>query len=62
MKQHYMDTIFRNLEKSKTSKPYVLVLKRIDKIDLLKVKKALLYQSLVFTIHGKILTKILVKI
>ena len=41
MKQHYMDTIFRNLEKSKTSKPYVLVLKRIDKIDLLRGEKSI---------------------
>ena len=36
-----MDTIFRNLEKSKTSKLYVLILKRIDKIDLLRGEKSI---------------------
>ena len=29
-----MDTIFMNLENSKTSKPHVLILKLTDKLDL----------------------------
>ena len=48
-----MDTIFMNSENSKTSKPHVLILKLNDKLDLRRGKKALPYQILVFTIHGK---------
>ena len=36
-----------------TSKPYVLMLKLTDKVDLRWVGKVLLYQILVFIIHGK---------
>ena len=57
-----MDTIFRNLEKSKTSKLYVFILKRIDKIDLLRGEKSIALSKLVFTIHEKICRKILIKI
>ena len=45
-----MDTIFMNSENSKTSEHNVLVLKITDKLE---VKKLLLYQILVFIIHGK---------
>ena len=45
-----MDTIFMNSENSRTSEYHVLVLKLTDKVDL---KKVLLYQILVFTVHGK---------
>ena len=48
-----MDTIFMNSENSKISKPHVLILKLIDKLDLRRGEKILLYQILVFTIHGK---------
>ena len=48
-----MDTIFMNSESSRTSEYQILVLKLADKLDLKKVKKVLLYQILVFTIHGK---------
>ena len=48
-----MDTIFMNSEKSKTSEPYVLILKLTDKLDVRRVKKVLLYQILVFITHGK---------
>ena len=34
-----MDTIFMNSEKSKTSKPHVLILSLADKIDLRKSEK-----------------------
>ena len=46
-----MDTIFMNSENSKTSKPHVLILKLIDKLDLRK--RVLLYQILAFLTHGK---------
>ena len=49
-----MDTIFMNSEKSKTSKPHILILKLTDKLDLRRGRKLLLYQILVFTIHRKI--------
>ena len=42
-----------NSENSKTSKPNVLILKFSDKLDLRRSEKVLLYQILVFTIHGK---------
>ena len=49
-----MDIIFMNSENSKTSEYYVLELKLADKLDLREeVEKGLLYQILVFTIHGK---------
>ena len=49
-----MDTIFINSENSRTSEYHVLVLKLTDKLDLRRFKKkVLLYQILVFTMHGK---------
>ena len=48
-----MDTIFMNSENSRISEYLVLVLKLTDKLDLRKGQKVLLYQILVFTIHGK---------
>ena len=48
-----MDTIFINSENSRTSEYHVLVLKLTDKLDLRRGQKVLLYQILVFTIHGK---------
>ena len=47
-----MDTNFMNSEDSKISEYHVLVLKLTDKLNL-RNKKVLLYQILVFTIHGK---------
>ena len=46
-----MDTIFMNSENSRTSEYHILVLKLAHKLE--EVKKVLLYQILVFTIHGK---------
>ena len=40
-----MDTIFMNSENSKTSKPHILILNLIDKKDLRKVEKYLLYME-----------------
>ena len=48
-----MVTIFTNFENSKTSEWRVLILKFTDKLDLKKVKKMLLYQTLVLLTHGK---------
>ena len=49
-----MDTIFMNSENSRTSEYHVLVLKLTDKLDLRRGQKiVLLYQILVFNIHGK---------
>ena len=48
-----MDTIFTNSENSKTSESHVLILKLINKLDLRRGKKVLLYQILVFISHGK---------
>ena len=42
-----------NSENSKTSKPFVLILNLTDKLDFRRSKKVVLYQILVFTIHGK---------
>ena len=43
-----------NQKNSKTYKPHVLILKFTDKLELKQVKKALIYQILVFIItHGK---------
>ena len=48
-----MDAMFINSENSTTSKYHVLMLKLTDKLDLRRGEKILLYQILVFTIHGK---------
>ena len=48
-----MNTIFMNTENSRTSEYHVLVLKLTDKLDLKRGQKVLLYQILVFTVHGK---------
>ena len=45
-----MDTVFMSSENSRTSEYHVLVLKLTDKLDL---RRVLLYQILVFTIHGE---------
>ena len=42
-----------NSENSKSFEPYVLILKLTDKLDLRRGEKVLLYQTLVFTTHGK---------
>ena len=42
-----------NSENSKTPKPHVLILKLTNKLDLRIGKRLLLYQILVFIIHGK---------
>ena len=42
-----------NSKNSKTSNPHVLILKLTNKLDLRKVTRLLLYQILVFIIHGK---------
>ena len=36
-----MDTIFMNSENSKTSEPYILILKLTDKLDLRKVENSI---------------------
>ena len=46
-----MDTIFMNIENSKTSDHHKLLLNLLDKINL-EVINMLLYQSLAITIHG----------
>ena len=40
-KKYKMDTIFTNLENSKTSKPYDLILKLTDKLDLRRGEKSI---------------------
>ena len=42
-----------NSENSKNSEPHVLILKLTGKLGLRRDEKILLYQILVFTIHGK---------
>ena len=42
-----------NSKNSRTSEFHVLVLKFADKLDPRRGQKVLLYQILVFTIHGK---------
>ena len=42
-----------NSENSRTSEYHVLVLKLTDKLHLRRGQKVLLYQIVVFTIHGK---------
>ena len=49
-----MNTIFMNSENSKTSDPHRLSLNLTDNTDLKKNINTLLYQILVFIIHGKI--------
>ena len=48
-----MDTIFMNLENSKTSEPYVLILKFNDKLDLGRGDKNIALSNLIFITHGK---------
>ena len=53
-----MNTVFMNSENSKASGHYRLLLNLTDKIDIRRKDKyiyiyILLYQILVFTIHGK---------
>ena len=48
-----MNAIFMNSENSRTSEFNVLVLKLTNTLDLRRGQKILLYQILVFTIHGK---------
>ena len=45
-----MDTIFMNLENSKTSKSHILALKLTNKLDL-RMGKKVIYQTLVFITH-----------
>ena len=49
-----MDTVFTNSENSKTSDSHRLLLNLSDKKNLKEVINMLLYQTLAFTIHGKI--------
>ena len=49
-----MDTIFINSDNSKTSDPHRLLLNLSDKIHLKRSDKCVAYQTLAFTIHGKI--------
>ena len=41
-----MSAIFMNFENSKTSKPYVLILKLIDKLDLRRGEKSITLSNL----------------
>ena len=41
-----MDAVFMNSERSKTSEPYVLVLKLTDKLDLRRAKKSIALSNL----------------
>ena len=50
-----MDTIFMNSEDSKTFKPHVLIFKLTDKLGLRRRVCLLLYQIVLFIIHGKTL-------
>ena len=43
-----------NSDKSKTSDPHRLLLNLLDKINLKRSDKCAAYQTLAFTIHGKI--------
>ena len=49
-----MDTIFMNSENSKTSDPHRLLLNLSDNMKFKKLVNMLLYQTLSFTIHGKV--------
>ena len=44
-----MDTIFMNAENGKTSKPYVLILKLTDKLDLKGGEKRIALLNLIYT-------------
>ena len=48
-----MDTTFLNFENSKTSDPHRLLLNLLNEINVNR-SDMLLFQTLVFTIHGKI--------
>ena len=48
-----MDAIFMNSKNRGIFEYHVLVLKLTDKLDLKRGQKVLLYQILVFIIHGK---------
>ena len=48
-----MDTIFTNLENSKTSDLHRLFLKLLDKTNLRGMINILLHQTVAFTIYGK---------
>ena len=50
-----MDTTFMSSKNSKTSDPRRLLLNLSDKINLKRSDEMLLYQTLAFTKHGKIL-------
>ena len=50
-----MDTKFMSSKNSKTSDPRRLLLNLTDKINLKRSDEMLLYQTLAFTKHGKIL-------
>ena len=49
-----MDTIYINYKNIKTSDPHRLVLNHTDKKSQREVMNILLYQILVFTIHGQV--------
>ena len=46
-----MDTIYMNSENSKTSKPYVLILKLTNKLDLRKDEKVIALSNFSFFLH-----------
>ena len=46
-----MDTIFVNSENSKTSEPYVLILKLTDKLDLRRGEKSISSSNLSIYLH-----------
>ena len=48
-----MDTIFMNSEKSKTSKPHVVIFKLTEKLDWRSGEKNIAFQVLVFALYGK---------
>ena len=53
-KNKNMNAIFKNSENSRTSEYHVLLLKFVDNLeDKEEIKKVLLYQILVFTLHGE---------
>ena len=47
-----------NSENCETSKPHVLILKLTDKLDLRAGNKGIVYQTLIFIIHGKTLIQL----
>ena len=49
-----MDTVFMNFENSKTSDPHRLLLNLADKINLKRSDRYVAFQTLTFTIYGKI--------